>query len=105
VRALKSLGVCAQMAVPAAYPRVIGTCFAIMLVVYVVMGLAGYLRFGDDSKVLITENLQHSIVGKILSALLVANCACTIAPINAVLGDVFEERLGVEHRCLCCCRS
>jgi hypothetical protein len=79
-----------KMAHPESYPLLINVCFLIMMCVYGCMGTFGYLRYGDSAEVLVTSNLV-GVVSYLESLFVVANCASTIAPLVAVISDVFEE--------------
>jgi len=90
----------AQMGKPHQYERLLSVCFAIMFLVYAAMGVAGYIVYGAESEVLVTSNIATwpgGVAAWISISLVVSSCACTIAPVVAVLADPFEAKLLGRH--------
>lgn len=82
------------------YNVVLNWSFITMSMVYGIMCISGYVRYGSSTQVLITSSLHASpggVVPKIAVALVVASCSCTVAPINAVLTEMVEGKAGITR--------
>lgn len=69
--------------------------FIVMCALYLTVGIAGYLRYGDSTLVLITSNLDTDVtttfgfyLDKIVSGCVAASALTTISPAVHVLGEV-----------------
>jgi len=93
-----------SMKEPKQFEDVMDRCFVVMFFLYSGFALCGYLQFGSDTQVLITENLVNDgtasgaqlIIGKILVGSVIASCYFQIAPVLSVIASVGEDMYGIE---------
>lgn len=81
------------------YPKVLGGAYATMAVIYTLMSVSGFIRYGNSTAVLITTSLDEApggVLAKIAVGLVVVSCFCTIAPICAVLSSQIEGKAGIR---------
>lgn len=92
-----------SMREPKKFERVLEICFVIMVFTYTAMALFGYLQFGRETSVVITENLVNNssnagqvMIGKILTAFIVASCYFQVSPFLSVSANVLEDLCAFE---------
>jgi len=80
------------------YERLLDCCFGFMLVLYTLMSVFGYLSFGRDSDVLISNDLlrystttAEKVVNKAMITFVAVSNYCTIAPWIHIVTDQIEE--------------
>ena len=88
---------------PKQFERVLELSFVAMFFIYTAMAVFGYLQFGDNTKILITENLvKHAqskgelFIGKILIGFVIASCYFQISPVLSVIAAIPEHIFGIE---------
>uniref|UniRef100_A0A7S1CBQ8 Amino acid transporter transmembrane domain-containing protein n=1 Tax=Bicosoecida sp. CB-2014 TaxID=1486930 RepID=A0A7S1CBQ8_9STRA len=82
------------------YKAMLGGAFATITAVYAVMGVSGYMLYGEGVGVLVTSSLATApggIASELATGFVVAGTFCTVAPITAVLSKMIEERLRIEN--------
>ncbi|GAB5368874.1 hypothetical protein AAMO2058_001357100 [Amorphochlora amoebiformis] len=71
--------------------------FAIVLLLFFVVGAAGVMTYGDDIDVLLTNNLSNtSNTGLSLSILIACQTFATMPPYLALIGDILFEALSCQ---------
>ena len=83
-----------QMAKPEQFERMLDASFVVMLLVYLLVAVSGYLAYGSGAAVLVTENLS-GWPSKLLLVFVIINCFCSVAPVVTVLSELPENALGL----------
>lgn len=87
------------------WPSRLSGCVSHRALVMQLMAVAGFLRYGVLTDVLITSNLATNpggIVAQAAVGLVVASCGCTVAPLVAVLSGIPEGKLGITNSWAVC---
>jgi len=87
---------------PKQFEGVMDKCFVLMFFIYSGFALFGYLQFGSDTRVIVTENLVADaegstlIVSKILAGAVAASSYFQISPLISVVATVPEDLCGID---------
>ena len=88
-----------SMAKPASFPTMLNVAYAVVVPMYVVVAIAGYLMYGDSVHSEISVDLPGGPLTKLVLWMLVVNCVAKFALTLAPVGDVTEAILDAALAC------